>query len=512
MTGNEFPHLGGYPPGQDKPIGTLNKSWSSIASLNISERNKTNTMEIRLENEQGTSCSLNTDEIERLLRRLKIDSKQFTSVQACPERKNVVYITLCSGVDINKFIINSNESFILKPGIRTTTMKHASKREVNVQVFGLHPDTKDAAVIRYLAAHGTVNTKDPVTYGVYPGISGSSLLAGKRNGNRIYSMEVKKNIGSAHIIDGEKVSIKYNGQSKTCNKCHQEASSCPGKGLAKDCSADKILLSEHMLRYWNTIGFKPETTAMNDVDVEEIVDVEESIKTKDQIKTNQQKMSPENELNSRYGGVVIKGFKKDKPIEGTIEILKEAGLPFDYEKEDIQIVEKFSQMTIYVHDLKPETCIEIVNNLHGQIKLDNRISVFTLVEDTPTKALGETLEHMIQEDGPKTPEEQAEILKAASHAAIVPPTPVTPLDPSTPTNNPGMIQNLVTNMTSKFWNKLIDDDDTGEDTSDDDLEKIREQFKRKAAASPDTLDNDDFETQLTKKENKKLKKSLNKSS
>ena len=169
-------------------------------------------------------------------------------------------------------------------------------------------------------------------------------------------------------------------------------------------------------------------------------------------------------------------------------------------------------MTICVHDMKPETCMEIVNNLHGQIKLDNRISVFTLVEDTPTKALGETLENMIQEDGPKTQEEQAEILKAASHAAIVPPTPVTPLDLKTPTNNPGMIQNLVTNMKSKFWNKLIDDDDTGEDTSDNDLKKMREQFKRKAAASPDTLDNDDFETQLTKKEKKKLKKSLNKSS
>ena len=218
MTGNEFPHLRGYPPGQDKPIGTLNKSWSSIASLNISKRNKTNTMEIRLENEQGTSCSLNTEEIERLLRRLKIDSKQFTSVQACPERKNVVYITLCSGVDINKFIINSNESFILKPGIRITTMKHVNKREFNVQVFGLHPNTKDEAVIRYLNAHGMVNSKHPVTYGVFPGATGSSLLAGKRNGNRIYSMEVKRNIGSVHIIDGEKVSIKYPGQTKTCNK------------------------------------------------------------------------------------------------------------------------------------------------------------------------------------------------------------------------------------------------------------------------------------------------------
>jgi hypothetical protein len=145
---------------------------------------------------------------------------------------------------------------------------------------------------------------------------------------------------------------------------------CPGKGLAKDCSAEKILLSEHMMKYWITIGFKPETTAMNEVDVEETEDLEGKIETKDQ--TNQPKPSvvPDKDMISRYGGVVIKGFKKDKPIEETLDTLKEAGLPFDYSKEDIQITEKFGQLTIYVHDLKPEACMEIVNNLHGQNKSD----------------------------------------------------------------------------------------------------------------------------------------------
>ena len=179
------------------------KAWSSIASMNISKRNKTNTLEVRLENDEGYGCSLSHEEIERLLRRLKIQSNQFSSVQACPERRNVVYITLCNGIDINKFILNSNESFILKQGIRTTTIKHANKREVNIQVFGLHPDTKDEAVIRYLNAHGKINNKNPVIYGVFPGAPGSSLLAGKRNGNGIYSMEMKKNISSSHIIDGK---------------------------------------------------------------------------------------------------------------------------------------------------------------------------------------------------------------------------------------------------------------------------------------------------------------------
>ena len=68
------------------------QSWSSVVSVNVSQRNKTNTREIRLEADEGVQCSLNNEEIERLLRRLRIGSDDFTSVvQACPERK-----TLCT--------------------------------------------------------------------------------------------------------------------------------------------------------------------------------------------------------------------------------------------------------------------------------------------------------------------------------------------------------------------------------------------------------------------------------
>ena len=390
------------PGPRGSPSTTSGKSWSSIASMNISKRNKTNTLEVRLENDEGNGCSLKEDEIERLLRRLNINSTQFTSVQACPERRNVVFITLAVGIDITKFITNNNESFVLKQGIRTTTIKQVNKREVNVQVFGLHPDTKDEAVIRYLNAHGKVNIKQPVTYGVYPGATGSSLLAGKRNGNRIYSMEVKRNIGSAHIIDGEKVSIKYPGQIKTCNKCHKQANNCPGKGLAKDCSAEKILLSQHMITYWRQINFNPETTEMHEVDIDCDDNDEDTTKTVDQVKNKPKKVSIDPETTKRYGGVVVKGFTTESATDTVVETLKEAGLPFDYEKDDLHITERFEKLTIYVHDLKSETCIEIINNLHGEEKLGKMISVYSLVEDTPTKDLGKELEQLIEHNSSTT--------------------------------------------------------------------------------------------------------------
>ena len=89
-------HQGGHP----KNAG----GWANIASMNVSKRKKTNTLEVRLETEKGVSCSLNTEEIERLLRRLQINSSQFFAVQACPERKNLVFITFAPGIDLNKFV------------------------------------------------------------------------------------------------------------------------------------------------------------------------------------------------------------------------------------------------------------------------------------------------------------------------------------------------------------------------------------------------------------------------
>ena len=196
------------PPTPAPPNGTLGRgpdlqhkpgAWASIASLNISKRNKTNTLEIRLDKEQGVGFSLSSEDIERLLRRLKVNSSQFSMVQACPERKNMVYITFAPGVDLQKFM-NQNESFILKDGVRTTMIRPVGQREVSVTVFGLHPDTRDTAVIDYLNAHGVVNRKDPIVYGVYPGSPGSNILAGKLNGNRSYMVEIKKSWGHTMLL------------------------------------------------------------------------------------------------------------------------------------------------------------------------------------------------------------------------------------------------------------------------------------------------------------------------
>ena len=211
---------------------------------------------------------------------------------------------------------------------------------------------------------------------------------------------------------------------------------------------------------------------------------------------------------------LIKGFQKDSNPNDVIETLREAGLPFDYHKEDLQIIEKSEAATIYIHDLKPETCVEIVNNLHGEEKQGKKISVYTLVEDTPTKQSGKELEALILHENPtlhEVSEESKEVAAAVMENTRSPPD----VDPnSSPANSssqsPGMLQTIVNGVASRFWanNDLeLSSDDSSDTDSKDAEDEQKERFKRKASGSPEKV----YKEVLSKKDKKRLKNSLNKS-
>ena len=90
----------------------------------------------------------------------------------------VVLITLHPSVDISRFLYR-NESYEVKEGVRTTTIRQERRKEKVIKITGLHHNTKDQAVVKYLAAHGPVSTKEKVIHYVFPGEPGSKL-----NGNR----------------------------------------------------------------------------------------------------------------------------------------------------------------------------------------------------------------------------------------------------------------------------------------------------------------------------------------
>ena len=352
------------------------RSYSNITAINTSVRDKKNVLKVRLERQQGVSFRLSQLEVETLLVRLGIDGSQFEGVSACPEGKPVVLITLHPSVNIKRFLYR-NESYVVKEGLRTTSIRPAGRKDVLVTVLGLHPNTKDQAVIRYLEAHGKVSTTDKVIHHVFPGAPGSTLCAGKLNGNRSYVMDMKLPMGSYHIIDGEKVTVRYAGQEWTCARCHQLKSSCPGLAVARNCSAERVLLSSHMESHWEKIGFKPEMEADSEVDDLPDLDIQigHTLKEKPPVQ--------ESSLKNKYKSVIIKGFVPEVPFSDALKVISENGLSPEYSKESVTRNAKTGVFTI--SNLVPDQCLNIMEKMHAKKFLGKKIFVTSVVESSPKK-------------------------------------------------------------------------------------------------------------------------------
>ena len=79
------------------------------------------------------------------------------------------YNLLHPTVDIRRFLYR-NESYVVKEGVRTTTIRQEGNKDKVIKISGLHPNTKDQVVVKYLSAHGKVrprflNSESPVTFG-----------------------------------------------------------------------------------------------------------------------------------------------------------------------------------------------------------------------------------------------------------------------------------------------------------------------------------------------------------
>ena len=433
MAAAEWPKLPGEGPGPgdglDSEQQQIPKSYSGIAAINKSVRDNKNVLEVRLEKSENARFYLNNIETEGLLTKLGIDSSHFTGVSSCPEGKGVVYITLHPSVNINRFL-HKNEAYVLKEGVQTSIIRPAGKKEVSVLVSGLHPNTKDQAVIRYLAAHGKVSPSDPAIHHVYPGRPGSSMLAGKLNGNRSYMVEITKPMGSFHIIDGEKVSIRYRGQLRTCARCHQPETQCPGKSVAKECTAPRVLLSCHMQEHWKTVSYVPDRDSDNLEEVEE--------ETMVNVQIGPKKVENEGpDLTPRYNSVIINGFLPDTDLVQVHDILLGHGLPTGCLVTDILRRERAGKLTI--SNLSSDTCVDLMDRLHGKVFLKRKIYVTAVVAASPQKPalnINETMkpqsDHLPSPTGAATPTKTS-----ARKLSLASPTrpPGTSAQPSSPTTS-----------------------------------------------------------------------------
>ena len=133
-------------------------------------------------------------------------------------------------------------------------------------------------------------------------------------------MDITVPMGSYHIIDGEKVTIRYPGQEWSCARCHQYKHLCPGLAVARNCTADRVLLSSHMEAHWRKIGFRPDAEANSEVDDLPELDVQVG-------HTRTEPPVSASTLQSKYKSVIVKGFLPEIHLDDVLKVMSDNGLP-----------------------------------------------------------------------------------------------------------------------------------------------------------------------------------------
>ena len=372
-------------------------------------KNDKNVLEVVLEKDMRGAFVVKDQECANLMRRMGLDQRpgvEVEEVPICPQGRGVIFITLNREVNIGRFcrhdVLDVTES-----GIRSVMVKPAGKREVIVSIRGIHPNTRDDVVLDYLGKFGQLcSTK--VVYGVY----GDGALKGFKNGDRSYKLEIKpsSNLGSYHVIDGQKVTIRYPGQQQTCGRCHRTSQDCRGKGVARRCEAEggpKVEFSTYILELWKKIGYSPENLQLGK---------EDDLQLDDDHRVQQQhggtftpvKDSPNTE---KFTGVSIKQVPKEIDSGEILEFLIKCGLP-ESKADNLTVNSKGG---VVIRNLENNECLELIAAIHGKIYFGKKLYCNGVVPLSPQKA---------DQAGPQEiPPSSAEVLTAPSSSNASPEQP-----------------------------------------------------------------------------------------
>ena len=377
------------------------KSWAALLSSNLPSAWNKNILEVVLEKDERGSFNVSESDCARVMKKLGLDQRpgiHVESVQICPNGRGVLLITLKKEVSIERFC--RHDVFVVtESGIRAINVKPAGKREVVVTMKGIHPNTRDDGVLDYLSKYGKVVTSK-VIYGVF----GEGPLKGIRNGDRSYKVEIKPstNLGTYHVIDGQKVTARYSGQQQTCARCFGTPLNCPGKGMARRCELEngpKVDFTDYIYQLWDKIGYRPAEVELNS-------DINEDHANQNVGQQFTPVKGPE-EHNDKFAGVCVKQFPKDTDHGEIVEFLINSGLA-ETHKESIMIK---TNGTVMINNLQSSECQVLITAIHNKTSFGRRLYCNGIIPLTPDK-----------------PDQQPPI---SLPNTVQPPTPLSPLSPNT---------------------------------------------------------------------------------
>ena len=377
--------------------GAYDGTWAQMLGSTLPTSLKKNVLEIVLDKDERGAFMVSDHDCAKVMGKLGLDNRpgiHVESVQICPNGRGVILITLKDNIPLERFcrydVIEITES-----GIRAVNVKPAGKRDVVINIKGLHPNTMDEGVIEYLGKYGRVVTTK-VVYGTF----GEGPLKGLRNGDRSYKVELQPNtnIGTYHLLDGNKVTMRYPGQHSTCARCHQVARDCKGGGIARRCEAAggiKVDFSQYIQRLWESIGYSPDVldiAAAYD-DHGEGVEVHQ---------LNQQVgggFTPAKVISNpdKFTGVIVKQFPKETDDGDVMEFLIRSGLP-NTSKDNVLIKPNGA---VTIKNIPNDICRVLIENIHNKRNFNRNLFCNGIIPLTPAKA--EASSDQVQGLGTSTP-------------------------------------------------------------------------------------------------------------
>ena len=362
--------------------GSYRGSWAEMLGSTLPQSWNLNVLEVVLEKDDRGAFNVSDVECAHMMKKLGLDQRpgvHVEAVQICPNGRGFILITLKKDIDVNKFC-RYDVLEVTASGIRVVNVKPAGKRDVVVNIKGLHPNTRDDGVIDYLGKFGKIAT-NKVVYGTF----GEGPLKGIKNGDRAYKIEInpKTNIGTYHVIDGQKVTVRYPGQQQTCARCHETAVNCRGGGIARKCEAaggPKVELSDYILGLWQRIGYVPGAVELAAV-YDDHGDHDDNSGT-----VNQQvggRFTPEKQLSDpeKFGGVTIKQFPKETDTGDIMEFLVKSGLPESLKEN--AVIKPNGNVTI--RNLENPVCLNLIDQIHNKKHFGKKLFCNGIVPLTPEK-------------------------------------------------------------------------------------------------------------------------------
>ena len=355
------------------------ESFASVLSRSVVSNSKKNVLEVILEKDVRGSFIVSDVECAKFLGKIGLDIRpgvHIEGVQICPNGRGVLYITLRDQIDISKFC-RYDVIEVTSSGIRAVLSKPAGKRDVTVTLKGLHPSTGDQLVMSYLEKYGRLVSKK-VVYGVF----NDGPLKGMQNGDRCYRMEIKPdtNIGSYHVFEGQKVTLKYPGQYQTCGRCLQSSIDCKGKGVARRCEAEGGLRADfnsYILNLWKKLDYYPgQHTSEDGQEGYESESDEICMQYGGKFTPLKTTTAPET-----FAGVSVRRFPRDMDHGDIIEFLLEHGLP-ENEIDALQINEGG---VVNIRNLDNSICQNMISLIHGKKYFSRKMFCNGLVLLTPEK-------------------------------------------------------------------------------------------------------------------------------